>query len=235
MYKLRPANERGITKTDWLKSYHTFSFADYYDPDHMEFSDLRVINDDTVSADSGFGMHRHANMEIVTVILSGALQHKDSLGNGSVIHAGEVQRVTAGSGIHHSEFNPSSTEPVHFLQIWIIPDKKDLNPEYEQKLFNPEDKHNKLCLIVSSDGRDKSIKIHQDAEIYQINLESEKEINYKITDNRKFWIQIAEGSIEVNSHVLKAGDGLAVIDEKDPLVLKGLDNKSDFLIFNLRK
>lgn len=235
MYKLRSSNERGNTKTDWLDSHHTFSFGDYYDPDYMGFSDLRVINEDTVGPDSGFRMHRHENMEIITIILSGALQHKDSLGNGSTIQAGEVQRVRAGSGIFHSEFNPSSTEPVHFLQIWILPDKKNLSQEYEQKSFNPENKANKLCLIISPDGRDNSIRINQDVEIYQINLESDKKIDFKTTENRKIWFQIAEGSIEVNSQILKAGDGLAIIDEKDSIELKGLDEKSDILIFNLRK
>src|SRR5438034_6204661 len=166
MIQVRKAAERGHFNHGWLDTYHSFSFADYYDPAHLGFRSLRVINDDRVAAGAGFGMHGHRDMEIVTYVLEGSLEHRDSLGTGSVIRRGDVQRMSAGTGIRHSEFNPSTTEPVHFLQIWLVPEKSRLQPEYEQKHFADEDKRSRLRLMVSPNGRDGSLAIHQDAEVY---------------------------------------------------------------------
>lgn len=234
MYKLRPREDRGKTRTHWLNSSHTFSFAQYFDPFNMGFSDLRVINDDIVAPEGGFDLHAHANMEIISVVLKGELEHKDSTGNEEILKAGEVQVMTAGSGVMHSEFNPSSDEITHFLQIWILPNKKELTPHYSQKSFPKEEMLNKLCLIVSQDGRWGSLTINQDAKIYQCKLEADKTVSYDMPKNRKFWIQVAEGAIEVNSNILEAGDGMSVINEEGSLDITGVDMESDFLLFNLR-
>lgn len=234
MYILRPANERGHTDIGWLNSWHTFSFGQYYDPHYMGFSDLRVINDDTVAPGQGFGTHPHDNMEIISIVLSGELEHKDSMGNGTVIKKGEIQKMTAGSGITHSEFNPSSTEPVHFLQIWIIPNVKDLKPSYQQKQLNKQVLTNQLQLLVSPDGRNDSIIISQDAELYQTLLEEDKTTGFDVNRNRKVWIQVAEGAVTVNDHPLVAGDGLAIVDETAQITLRGIDKLSNVLVFNLR-
>lgn len=234
MYLLRPANQRGHTQIGWLDSWHTFSFGQYYDPDYMGFSDLRVINDDIVAPGKGFGTHDHSNMEIVSVVLSGELEHKDSLGTGSIIKPGEIQKMTAGSGIHHSEFNPSASEPVHFLQIWIMPDMQGLKPSYEQKKFDKKVLTNQLTLIVSPDARDGSIQIHQDAEIYQTLLEADKRVSFNVDKKRKVWIQIAQGSVTVNGHPMVAGDGLAIADENAVIEIRGVDELSNLLVFNLR-
>lgn len=234
MYKLRAREERGKTKTQWLDSSHTFSFAHYFDPFNMGFSDLRVINDDIVSPDGGFSLHPHANMEIISVILSGQLEHKDSMGESEVLKTNDVQVMSAGSGIMHSEFNPSDTDFLHFLQIWILPDKKNFEPSYETKHFKKDDMLNDLCLIVSKTGRQGSLKIHQDADIYRCILEIDKTVLYNIPDNRKIWIQVCEGAIEVNSNILEAGDGISLVNEKGELEITGVDSESDFLIFNLR-
>lgn len=233
MYSLRPANQRGHTLIDWLDSWHTFSFGEYYDPRFMGFSVLRVINDDTVAPAKGFGTHPHDNMEIISLVLSGELEHRDSMGNGTVIEAGEIQKMTAGSGITHSEFNPSSKKPVHFLQIWILPNIQDLKPSYQQKKFPPQILTNQLKLIVSADGRDESIIISQDAEIWQALLEADKSVSFNVTDKRKVWIQIAEGAVMVNGQPMVAGDGLAISDENAFVDLRGIDKKSNLLIFNL--
>lgn len=235
MYILRPANRRGHTQTDWLDSWHTFSFGQYFDPDYMGFGDLRVINDDTVAPGQGFGTHPHDNMEIISVILNGELEHKDSMGNGSVIKAGDIQKMSAGSGVSHSEFNPSPSKPVHFLQIWILPDMQDTKPSYVQKSFNPKVLTNQLTLIVSPDGRNDSIIIQQDAEIYQTFLEADKTTGFDVTANRKVWIQVAEGSITVNGQPLVAGDGIAIADENANIMLRGIDKLSNILVFNLKK
>lgn len=234
MYKLRPKDERGKTETFWLDSSHTFSFADYYDPYNMGFSDLRVINDDIVAPDGGFSLHRHDDMEIISVVLSGELEHKDNLGHTSIIKRGDVQVMTAGTGILHSEYNPSSVRPVHFLQIWIMPEKRGLKPRYEQRYFKEEKMLNKLCLLVSKDGRDGSLMIHQDAFVYQMILEEHKNVvNIELDPERKYWIQIAEGAIEANSQILVAGDGLGIEAETGFIELKGVNDTSNLLLFDL--
>lgn len=235
MLQLHPANQRGHTSINWLESWHSFSFGEYYDAYNMGFSDLRVLNDDTISPDSGFSLHHHDNMEIITVVLSGALQHKDNLGNSSVIREGEIQQMTAGSGITHSEFNHSQKTDVHFLQIWILPDQVDLEPSYQQKSFNLEKTLNKFCLIASKDGRENSLKINQQADIYQTILQQDKILNYEIKSTHQYWIQIASGNITINDQPLVAGDGLAISEEQGSLLFKGVDPKSQFLVFKLRQ
>lgn len=234
MYILRAAEERGRTYIDWLDSRHTFSFGQYFDPNFMGFSDLRVINDDVVEPGKGFGTHPHRDMEIVSVVVGGALEHKDSMGSGEVLRVGEVQRMSAGTGVYHSEFNHSSTEPVHFLQIWILPEKNNLNPEYEQKFFPEDYTANRLGLIISREGREKSLRINQDVEIYQCKLEKGHKIEYPVDKSRKYWLQMIAGKINVNGHPLSAGDGLAVSGEENILEFEAAEEKSNFLFFNLR-
>lgn len=235
MFALRPANERGHTQTGWLDSWHTFSFGQYHDPRFMGFSDLRVINDDTIAPGEGFGTHPHDNMEIVSIVLNGELEHRDSMGNGTVIKNGEVQKMSAGSGITHSEFNPSAQKSVHFLQIWILPNILDIPPVYEQKAFSDQELADQLRLIVSPDGRDGSVIINQDAEIYQTVLSAEKRVSFTVDDQRSAWIHIAEGAVAINGHPLVAGDGIAVRDENLDIELRGIDRRSNVLVFNLRK
>ena len=234
MYKLRLREDRGKTLTDWLKSAHTFSFAQYFDPFNMGFSDLRVINDDIIAPSSGFEQHPHSNMEIITVILEGVLEHRDSEGNETFLRPGDVQAMSAGTGIMHSEFNPSVSERSHILQIWILPNRKNLRPEYKQKFFVEDEMKNELKLIVSKDGRKESLKIHQDASIYRSLLEADKTIVYEMPENRKFWLQVARGAIEVNSSILEAGDGISFVDESGYIEISGVDLESDFLLFDLR-
>lgn len=234
MFQLRPGNQRGHTQIGWLNSYHTFSFGEYYDPRFMGFSDLRVINDDVVAPGKGFGTHPHSNMEIISIVLEGALEHKDSLGTGSIIRPGEIQQMTAGTGVFHSEFNPSNTEPVHFLQIWIIPSFQDLKPTYEQKSFDRKNLLNQLYPIVTPEGKDGTIQIYQDAEIYQSLIEANQVILFNVVSQRKYWIQVAQGSITVNDHPLIAGDGLAVSDEDQKIEIRGIDKLSNIILFNLR-
>ena len=234
MYKLRLREDRGKTLTDWLKSAHTFSFAQYFDPFNMGFSDLRVINDDIIAPSSGFEQHPHSNMEIITVILEGVLEHRDSEGNETFLRSGDVQAMSAGTGIMHSEFNPSVSERSHILQIWILPNRKNLRPEYKQKFFAEDEMKNELKLIVSKDGRKESLKIHQDASIYRSLLEADKTIVYEMPENRKFWLQVARGAIEVNSSILEAGDGISFVDESGYIEISGVDLESDFLLFDLR-
>jgi quercetin 2,3-dioxygenase len=233
MISLRQRDERGHTRIDWLDSYHTFSFGDYYDPKHMGFSDLRVINDDRIEPGQGFGMHGHRDMEIITYVLEGTLAHKDSLGNGSLIRPGEVQRMSAGTGIRHSEFNPSDMEPVHLLQIWLRPRVMDLKPSYEQKVFDRSEMAGRWRLIVSPDGQNGSLHIEQDAEIFSAVLEADQTLRYEMKPARACWLQLAKGVLQVNSRLLEAGDGMAVIEE--PLVLQGVSRQSEVLLFDLRK
>lgn len=233
MLEIRAKNDRGKTKLSWLDSRHTFSFADYYDPGHMGFSELRVINDDIVATREGFGAHRHDNMEIVTVVLSGQMEHKDNLGNAYTISPFEIQRMSAGTGIIHSEMNPSLSKAAHFLQIWILPDQLNLIPEYEKKEFNPLDMLNTLRLIVSPKGKNNSLHIHQDVNIFQCILEADQVVHYQMRPSRQLWLQIAQGGLEANSLYLKAGDGLAITEEAGILKLKGLEAQSNFLIFDL--
>lgn len=234
MFQLRQAAARGHTQIGWLDSWHTFSFGTYFDAMFMGFSDLRVINDDVVAPSQGFGMHPHDNMEIVSVVLKGELEHSDSLGHGKKLRPGEVQVMTAGSGIVHSEYNPSSTEPVHFLQIWILTQERDLPPYYEQRAFPKEKMFNQPCLIVSGTGRDGSLQINQDAEIYQTHLEAEKTVSLQLNKTRSYWLQIAEGAVTINDHPLVAGDGVAIADEEGTIDIRGIDDISNFLFFNLR-
>lgn len=234
MYLLRPANQRGHTVTDWLDSYHTFSFGQYFDPQFMGFSDLRVINDDVVAPGRGFGSHPHENMEIITIPLSGELQHQDSMGNGSVIKPGDIQKMSAGTGIIHSEMNASSSAPVHFLQIWIEPDMQDIKPGYQQKSYPKNVLTDQLKLIVSPDGREDSLIIQQDAEMYQCLLNAGKEVTFNADDKRKVWIQVATGDIAVNDRPLVAGDGLAIADENAVVTIRGIDAQSNFIVFNLK-
>lgn len=235
MQKLRRADERGHTQIDWLDSWHTFSFGDYYDPQNMGFGPLRVINDDIVSPGSGFDTHPHQHMEIISIVISGALEHKDSTGTGSIIKPGDVQKMSAGDGILHSEFNPSKTEPVHFLQIWIIPNSKDITPGYQQKNFGRDKMLNKFCLIVSNEDNGQTIHIHQNAKIYQCYLEEFNKVGFSVPQNKAAWIQVAEGTIKVGDQVLKAGDGLSIWDEPDTLQIEGIDKESNFILFELGK
>src|SRR5262245_19070716 len=209
----RPANERGRTRIGWLDSWHSFSFGDYYDPAHMEFRSLRVLNDDRIAAGQGFGMHPHRDMEIITYMVSGALEHKDSLGTGSVIRPGEVQRMSAGTGIRHSEINPSPTTPAHLLQIWLMPERDGLTPGYAQKAFPEADRRNRLWLVASRDGRECSVTIHQDAATYVTSLDAGKEVTHSLPRGRHAWLQVVRGAVTLNGEALKTGDGAAVSDE----------------------
>lgn len=210
MFTTRRAGERGHANHGWLDSYHTFSFGDYYDPEYVGFSKLRVINDDTVSPGKGFGTHGHSDMEIISYVLDGALKHKDSMGNGSVIRPGDLQRMSAGTGVTHSEFNASDTEPVHFLQIWVLPENDGLTPGYEQKAFPDEEKRGRLRLVGSSDGRQGSVTIHQHVDLYATLLSDGDSVNHVLAAGRKGWVQVAQGSAELNGESLSAGDGVAI-------------------------
>ena len=214
MITVRHADERGRSKTDWLDSRHTFSFADYHDPEHMGFRALRVINDDRVRPSSGFGRHPHRDMEIISYVLSGALGHKDSMGNGSTIRPGEVQRMSAGTGVLHSEWNHSQDEPVHFLQIWILPEKQGIAPGYEQRSFEPHELRDRLRLVASRDGRDGSLTLHQDVSLHVAKLSRDKTVSYEGAPGRHVWVQVASGSVALNGDVkLDAGDGAAISNE----------------------
>jgi redox-sensitive bicupin YhaK (pirin superfamily) len=213
MITVRRARERGHFNFGWLNTYHTFSFGDYYDPKFIGFRSLRVINEDFVQPGRGFPTHSHRDMEIITYILEGALQHRDSMGNGSVIRPGEVQRMTAGTGIAHNESNPSSEETVHLLQIWILPQTLGLKPTYEQKLFPIDDKQDRLCLIGSADGRDGSVTVHQDVRVFATILDKGAEVTHDLESNRYAWLQVARGAVAVNGQNLDQGDGAAVKSE----------------------
>lgn len=231
MMTLRPAEERGAADFGWLQTRHSFSFADYYDPAHMGFRALRVINDDRVAPAAGFDMHGHKDMEILTYVLAGALEHKDSLGNGSVIRAGDVQRMSAGTGIRHSEYNPSARDSVHLLQIWIYPERKGLAPGYEQKAFPEAEKRNRLRLIASRDGRQGSVTVHQDTDVYASVLEAGGRVAFTPEAGRHVWIQVARGDVAVNGQRLKEGDGLAVAGERTLDIVSG--DGGEFLLFDL--
>ena len=199
---------RGHTRIGWLNSYHTFSFGGFYDPSRIGFRSLRVINDDLVIPGAGFGTHSHQDMEIITYVLNGALEHKDSLGNGTVIYPGDAQIMSAGTGITHSEFNHSQSEPVHFLQIWIVPDREDLEPRYEQKHFPLETRQGKLRLLVDPQGKDGAVTIHQDARVYTATLDAKEKIHYDIASDRYAWLQVARGTVQLNGEELHEGDGV---------------------------
>ena len=234
MITFRPANERGHANHGWLDTYHTFSFGDYYDAKHMGFRSLRVMNDDKVAAGRGFGTHPHNDMEIVTYVLEGELAHKDSMGTGATIVPGEVQRMSAGTGVLHSEFNHSKTDEVHLLQIWIMPEKRGLEPSYEQKFFADDEKLNKFRVVASRDGREGSVTIHQDASIYAGLIEDGKSATYTLAKGRYAWIHVARGSVTLNGKTLNAGDGAAVSDEENlTLVGNSAGKKAEVLLFDL--
>jgi redox-sensitive bicupin YhaK (pirin superfamily) len=212
MLTLRKANERGVTKISWLDSRHSFSFGDYRDPDHMNFGPLRVINEDVIAGGGGFQPHPHRDMEIVTYILDGALQHKDSLGNGSVIRPGEIQKMSAGSGIVHAEFNASRDRPTHLLQIWIMPSKTGIEPGYEQKTIDPASIANKFGRIASPDPLPNEVSIVQDAEIWAAKLDADMEVIHPLNEGRRAWIQVARGEVDINGQTLKAGDAAGITD-----------------------
>ena len=231
MITIRRAAERGHTDFGWLDSWHTFLVRRLLDHDHMGFHSLRVINDDQVAAGGGFPTHPHRDMEIITWVLSGALEHKDSLGTGSVIRPGELQRMTAGTGILHSEFNASKTEPVHLLQIWIFPEKRGLTPGYDQKSFPAAERKGRLKLVASRDGRDGSVSFHQDASLYAAALEPGQKVTHTLAPGRAAWVQVATGSVTLNGQTLRAGDGAAVEDES-ALELVGVE-AGETLLFDL--
>ena len=228
---LRKASERGHAQHGWLDSHHTFSFADYYDPDHMGFRALRVINDDRVKAGKGFGAHPHRDMEIISYVLDGALAHKDSMGTGATIRPGDVQRMSAGTGVVHSEFNASKTDEVHFLQIWLVPGERNIKPGYEQKAFSDADKRGSFKLVASPDGRDGSITIHTDARVYASLVDKGETAKLALPSGRHAWIHVARGTARVNGQDLGEGDGLAVTGEA-ALVLEGVDH-AEVLTFDL--
>ncbi len=231
MIAIRKAEERGRTKLDWLDTRYTFSFADYYDRRFMGFRALRVINEDRIQPGGGFPTHPHRDMEVVTYVLEGALEHRDSLGNGSVIRPGEVQRMSAGTGILHSEFNPSKSEPVHLLQIWILPERNGGQPGYEQRTFNLEEARGKPMLLVAQDGRNGALRIQQDAELSVARLDRGQAISHPMSAGRHAWIQIARGDIRLNGVELKAGDGAAVSDES--ILEIQADSAAEILLFDL--
>jgi redox-sensitive bicupin YhaK (pirin superfamily) len=225
------SNSRGHTKISWLDSYHTFSFGSFYDPNYMGFRSLRVINDDTVVPGAGFGTHGHRDMEILTYVLSGALEHKDSIGTGSVIRPGDAQIMSAGTGITHSEYNHSQTEPVHFLQIWMLPNQLGLAPRYEQKTFLPEQKRGKLRLIAAKDGRDGAVTVHQDLDLYASILEKGDVVNYQVKGDRYAWLHVAQGVATVNAKELKAGDGVQISGEEKLEI--STNASAEILLFDL--
>ena len=231
MNEIRRANERGYADHGWLKSFHSFSFANYYDPQHMGFGPLRVINEDRVAGGAGFGRHPHNDMEIISYVLSGELEHKDSMGNGSIIRSGDVQRMSAGTGVVHSEFNQSKTEPVHFLQIWIIPDEQGIQPGYEQKFFPAEDKRGRLCIVASPDGRDGSIRIHQNALVYSALVDGDESVEHELADGRQAYIHVVRGDATVNGEVLNSGDALKLRDERSIAIGRG--KQAEVLLFDL--
>jgi redox-sensitive bicupin YhaK (pirin superfamily) len=231
MIKIRKAGKRGYFDHRWLQTYHTFSFGDYYDPAFMGFRALRVINEDFVRGGRGFPTHGHRDMEIITYILEGALEHRDSMGNGSIIRPGDVQRMTAGTGVMHSEANPSRDEAVHLLQIWILPQTHGLEPSYEQKAFTEDQKRGRLCLVASRDGREGSVTIHQDASVYASVLNKDQQVAHHLAPGRHAWLQVARGAVTLNSADLSQGDGAAVSDEQQ-ITLLGRE-ESEVLLFDL--
>ncbi|MDQ3803366.1 MAG: pirin family protein [Acidobacteriota bacterium] len=231
MITIRPANERGGGNHGWLNTRHTFSFSGYYDPRHMGFRALRVINEDRVAPGQGFGTHGHRDMEILSYVVSGGLGHRDSMGNGEVIRPNEWQRMSAGTGVRHSEMNASQTEPVHFYQIWILPEAENILPGYEQKLFAPEEKSGRLRIVASRDGREGSLKIHQDVSVYNALLKGGEAVEHRFEPGRHAWLQVVKGTVELNGTGLGAGDGAAVSDESTLTIRAGDD--SEVILFDL--
>lgn len=231
MIQIRKAADRGHFDFGWLDTYHTFSFDRYYDPNHMAFRSLRVINEDRVAPATGFPTHSHRDMEIITYILEGELRHQDSMGNGSVIRPGDVQRMTAGSGVSHSEFNSSQTDPVHLLQIWILPNERGLTPGYEQRAFTEDERRGQLRLIASANGRSGSVTINQDANVYATILEQAQEVTCELGAGRHAWVQVARGAVSINGQILDQGDGAGISDEKSVRVVG--ERAAEILLFDL--
>jgi len=231
MKVVRRSADRGHADHGWLKSYHSFSFAEYFDEDHVEFGPLRVLNEDRVAGGQGFGTHGHRNMEIISYVLEGVLSHQDSIGTRSTIRPGDVQRMSAGTGVSHSEFNPSPSEACHLLQIWIMPKVKKLTPSYEQKFFGEDERREKLCLIASDDGGAGAVTIHQDARVYASLLDAGQSITHQLDESRSAWLQVARGSLSLNGQVLSEGDGAAITSETE-LTVSAAD-ASEFLLFDL--
>ncbi len=231
MLQVRQAEQRGTARFGWLDSRHTFSFGHYYDPQFMGFGPLRVINEDRVQPGRGFDTHGHQNMEIISYVLDGALEHKDSIGTGSVIRPGDVQRMTAGTGVRHSEYNHSKTDPVHFLQIWILPERDGLDPGYEQKHFEPAERRGKLRLVGSRDGRNGSLTIHQDVDLYSTLLDEGETVTHELRKGRRAWLQVARGTVEVNGTALRQGDGVAVVD-REQIEVRGTE-AAEVLLFDM--
>jgi redox-sensitive bicupin YhaK (pirin superfamily) len=231
MITLRKSNDRGTGRHGWLTSHHTFSFANYHDPKQMGFRTLRVINEDTVTPGRGFGAHQHSDMEIISIVLEGALAHKDSTGGEGVLRRGEVQRMSAGSGVVHSEFNGSETEPVHFFQIWIEPAEDGITPGYEQKLFPDEERRNRLRVLAAPGSPDGAVDIHQDARLYASLLDSGAKVEHELAAGRGAWLQVAHGTVDLNGTTLTAGDG-AAIENEAKLTITAKDD-AEFLLFDL--
>lgn len=231
MITIRKAQERGHAHHGWLKTYHTFSFANYYDPNYMGFRSLRVINEDFVKAGAGFSTHGHRDMEIITYVLEGQLEHHDSMGNGSIIEPGEIQRMSAGTGILHSEYNPSPTHPVHLLQIWILPHQKRLKPSYEQKKFEFDKIPGQLQLIAAPDASQGAVTVHQDVKLYAGKLQPQNYFTYSLPSQRHIWLQVARGEILFKGNILESGDGVAISEETDILI--EAQTHSEILLFDL--
>ena len=231
MLLLRRSDERGRANLGWLDSRHTFSFADYHDPRYMGYGPLRVINEDRVQPGQGFGTHSHRDMEIISYVLQGELAHRDSMGNGSVIRRGDVQRMSAGTGVHHSEFNHSPSLPVHFFQIWLFPDQRGLAPGYEEKHFDDGEKKGRLKLVASRDGREGSVVVHQDADLYAALLGAGDEVEHATERSRKGWVQLASGAVTVNGEQLAAGDGAAIAYEDNVTIRASAD--TELLLFDM--
>ena len=231
MIQIRKANERGKVNMGWLDSKHTFSFGHYFDPDHMGFGNLRVINEDRVQPGKGFGTHGHQDMEIISYVIDGALEHCDSMQNGSVIRPGDVQRMTAGTGVQHSEFNHSVDDQVHFLQIWILPERAGLEPGYEEKRFEREEKLDQLRLVGSRDGRNQSVTIHQDVDLYAGVLTEGTELTHVFTGNRKGWVQVVRGEVTLDGKTLSAGDGAAIAELAQVTITAA--SEAEILLFDM--
>lgn len=232
MITVRKSEDRGVGRHGWLTTRHTFSFANYYDPKHMGFRDLRVINEDTVTPGRGFGSHHHDNMEIVSIVMQGALAHRDSTGGEGVLRRGEVQRMSAGTGVIHSEFNGSDKEPVHFFQVWILPAEEGITPGYEQKMFPDDERRGKLQLVVAPGTQDGALDIHQDARVYASILANGDRVEHPLANGRGAWIQVARGTVDVNGTKLHEGDGAAIENEKSLVITSSGD--SEILLFDLR-
>lgn len=231
MIQVRKAADRGHANHGWLDTYHSFSFGDYHDREHMGFRSLRVMNEDRVEPGKGFGTHPHRDMEIVTYVLEGALEHKDSMGNGEVLRPGEFQRMSAGTGITHSEFNPSEVEPVHLYQIWLLPERKGIEPSYEQKQFPNEERHNRLRLVASQDAADGSLKIQQDARIFLSQIDDGVQISHNLPEGRHAWLQVLRGSVLLNDNDLRTSDGAAVSEES--LITIQATSDAEIMLFDL--